>query len=105
MVGEMTKAMEYSAMPVGYIPMDYRGRRMSITGWQSYNNAMNGDATMMLGDALGKNIVKTQVKGVGAKNPFESTGSKKSARTKEDLDMTVEEKIAKEVERCVKGGK
>jgi hypothetical protein len=57
-VGELKKSMGYDFMPQGYIPMDYTGGLLpSITGWSSYNKAKLGEAKIMLGDALGANIL------------------------------------------------
>ena len=52
-VGQFKNASHYEFMPQGFISMDYTGGlHQSITGWESYNRAKLGEASVMLGASI-----------------------------------------------------
>ena len=91
MIGEVVKGMNHSTMPTGYIPFEYAGSHPRITGWASYNNAKYRDARVMLGDVLGKNVIRMQNTRPVMEVPFRDTGTK--TETKSDLDSTINNKV------------
>jgi hypothetical protein len=90
-IGEMVKGMSHSTMPTGYIPFEYMGHHPRITGWSTYNDAKYRDARVMLGDVLGKNIIRMQNTRPVMEVPFRGTGTKVVVES--DMNSTVDNKV------------
>ena len=56
--GALKARSEHHVFPRGYIPINYKGgEHPRIQGWSDWNKAREGEAYLMLGEALNKKIL------------------------------------------------
>ena len=70
--GKLSELSYLSYMPMGYISNTIHGNRHpSITGWNSYNKAVQADATALLGHGLNLRLLKNKVPNV-VESPYKN---------------------------------
>jgi len=86
----MKERTDHHVYPRGYIPIHYRGGdNPRITGWDSWNRARAGEAYLMLGESLNKNILGFREQPI-IKNTFNEVND--SAPTELDIRETIKGK-------------
>ena len=56
--GALKERTQHHVFPRGYIPINYQGgAHPRIRGWSDWNKAREGEAYLMLGEALGKKVL------------------------------------------------
>ena len=89
---EMKLASHYNFIPQAYLPMDYNGGNMPhITGYKSYNQAMENKARLFLGNSVNKGTLFYKDLPV-SRMPFEEVGGVTAYEKKSDLHSTLESK-------------
>ena len=67
---------QHHVFPRGYIPINYRGGdHPRISGWSEFNKARSGEAYLMLGEALNKNVLTYREQPI-IKNVFNEVNAK-----------------------------
>ena len=86
----MKERTDFHVFPRGYIPINYRGGdNPRITGWDSWNKARAGEAYLMLGESLNKNILGFREQPI-IKNTFNEVNAK--YETELDIRETMKQK-------------
>jgi hypothetical protein len=92
--GAMKDRTQFHVFPRGYIPIHYKGGdHPRIQGWADWNRARTGEAYLMLGDSLNKQVLGFRETPI-VKNTFNEVSSK--PETFGDLHTTVSEKAQHE---------
>jgi hypothetical protein len=92
--GAMKERTDHHVFPRGYIPINYRGGdNPRITGWDSWNRARAGEAYLMLGESLNKNILGFREQPI-IKNTFNEINAKPEESF--DVKETINQKILHE---------
>lgn len=85
--GAARERTDFNVFPRGYIPINYRGGdHPRIIGWDSWNKAREGEAYLMLGESLSKNILGFTEKPI-IKNVFNQVNAKEEGRI--DIEETI----------------
>jgi len=90
----MKERTDHHVFPRGYIPINYRGGdNPRITGWDSWNRARAGEAYLMLGESLNKNILGFREQPI-IKNTFNEVNAK--IENSLDIKETINQKFQSE---------